>query len=337
MRTRSIAVFVVFCFLLISSVNSAEAAPKPGASCSKLGQTVTSAGKKYTCIKSGKKLVWNKGVVIAALPDFPSTSASAITSPPLDLKDINSQVSLYGTGADPNIITLGLKLGSHPDWKTYPGKTSMEFEIANGSPLLAPIDMVLIGFNNKDASSGIGADGTRFSPFNDLELCFQSKSAEWPGFIICFYHMLTSPLLLGQNVDPKCSQEPEWPGTFRGQGHLFYTYDDYIVTESPASRACQGLIGRSLKRGQLFGFAGSVGTHSMAPIRMKVPNKSVNKLVKKGDTHLHWVQPATFFYWKCYAPGVAFPKGVLAYPFECGNYQLPSAQHNVNFKYTAIK
>ena len=42
----------------------ATAAPKPGTACKKVGQTSTSAGVKYTCIKSGKKLVWNKGVAL---------------------------------------------------------------------------------------------------------------------------------------------------------------------------------------------------------------------------------------------------------------------------------
>ena len=45
---------------------NATAAVKSGSVCSKLGATSTSAGKKYTCIKSGKKLVWNKGVAVAA-------------------------------------------------------------------------------------------------------------------------------------------------------------------------------------------------------------------------------------------------------------------------------
>ena len=45
---------------------NATAAVKSGSMCSKLGATSTSAGKKYTCIKSGKKLVWNKGVAVAA-------------------------------------------------------------------------------------------------------------------------------------------------------------------------------------------------------------------------------------------------------------------------------
>ena len=46
----------------------ATAAVKPGTTCKKAGQTSTSAGIKYTCIKSGKKLVWNKGVTVKAAP-----------------------------------------------------------------------------------------------------------------------------------------------------------------------------------------------------------------------------------------------------------------------------
>jgi hypothetical protein len=40
------------------------AAAKAGAKCTKAGATSTVAGKKFTCIKSGSKLVWNKGVVV---------------------------------------------------------------------------------------------------------------------------------------------------------------------------------------------------------------------------------------------------------------------------------
>jgi len=35
-----------------------------GSKCSKLNATTTISGKKYTCIKSGGKLVWNKGVLV---------------------------------------------------------------------------------------------------------------------------------------------------------------------------------------------------------------------------------------------------------------------------------
>ena len=43
----------------------ASAAVKTGDTCKKVGATATANGKKYTCIKSGKKLVWNKGIAIA--------------------------------------------------------------------------------------------------------------------------------------------------------------------------------------------------------------------------------------------------------------------------------
>jgi len=48
----------------MSPVQSFAAAPKAGATCTKLGLTSIAANKKFTCIKSGKKLVWDKGVLI---------------------------------------------------------------------------------------------------------------------------------------------------------------------------------------------------------------------------------------------------------------------------------
>ena len=42
------------------------AAVKAGAKCTKAGATSTTGGKKYTCVKSGSKLVWNKGVAVKA-------------------------------------------------------------------------------------------------------------------------------------------------------------------------------------------------------------------------------------------------------------------------------
>ena len=45
-----------------------NAAVKAGAKCTKAGATSLSAGKKYTCVKSGNKLVWNKGVTVKAAP-----------------------------------------------------------------------------------------------------------------------------------------------------------------------------------------------------------------------------------------------------------------------------
>ena len=59
----------------------ALAAVKPGTACKVLGKTSTSSGIKYTCIKSGKKLVWNKGVVKATPTPTPTPSATPTPTP----------------------------------------------------------------------------------------------------------------------------------------------------------------------------------------------------------------------------------------------------------------
>jgi hypothetical protein len=49
---------------LLLSTTSAFSANISGTKCSKVSSTKTVANFKYTCIKSGKKLIWNKGVAI---------------------------------------------------------------------------------------------------------------------------------------------------------------------------------------------------------------------------------------------------------------------------------
>ena len=49
--------------------------PKAGVTCSPKGLTVTAGGKLYTCVASGKKLVWNSGVKIP-------TPTTTTTTPP---------------------------------------------------------------------------------------------------------------------------------------------------------------------------------------------------------------------------------------------------------------
>ena len=263
-------------------------------------------------------------------------STSAITSPPSSMEGINTHTHVFGTGADPNIITLGPKVGSHPDWEPYHNKYGMEFELNHGTPVLAPIDMVLVGFSNKNANYRIQS-GQKQTPYNDLMLCFESASPDWPGMIIVVYHLLSSPLLLGHNQDPDCGECEEWGSTVQAQGHLFYDINEHIYPENSNARSCDALIGHTVKRGELIGFAGSVGTHSMASFCFKVPHTSENPTVQKGNRYLHWVQPGSFFYWKCYSPDAKFPSGVLAYPFECEGYQLPAEQYDVNFKYVSRK
>ena len=56
---------------------SASAAAKEGAACKKAGQTSTVSGRKFTCVKKGSKLVWNKGVVVKKAPSVAATPAAS--------------------------------------------------------------------------------------------------------------------------------------------------------------------------------------------------------------------------------------------------------------------
>jgi hypothetical protein len=74
-KTLALVVSITFLGSLLSI--PAFGAVKAGASCTKAGSTSTALGKKFTCIKSGKKLVWNKGVAIAK----PTSESVATPSP----------------------------------------------------------------------------------------------------------------------------------------------------------------------------------------------------------------------------------------------------------------
>jgi hypothetical protein len=98
-------------FVLILTVlpNSAFSAQKivAGAACKTLNSKATANNKTYTCIKSGKKLVWNKGVVVktAAPVTTPSPSPSPTPIPtltPIKIDDLSrdsriSSVSLLSS------------------------------------------------------------------------------------------------------------------------------------------------------------------------------------------------------------------------------------------------
>lgn len=96
---RIALVFAVVISLLFGA--TAFAAVKAGSACTKLGATSTVSGKKFTCIKSGKKLVWNKGVLI----NKPTVIVPESSKPTSPLKPDNNKSkfeSLKPTLEQPN-------------------------------------------------------------------------------------------------------------------------------------------------------------------------------------------------------------------------------------------
>ena len=64
MNKRQIAFLPILSLFLSLPLTPVNAAVKVGGTCSKAGITSVAASKTYTCIKSGKKFVWNKGVAV---------------------------------------------------------------------------------------------------------------------------------------------------------------------------------------------------------------------------------------------------------------------------------
>lgn len=77
-KCGALAIGGVLLISLATPVNAAT--PKAGATCTKKGATATSAGKIYTCMLSGKKLVWDKGVAIPKSNANPTSSQSSINN-----------------------------------------------------------------------------------------------------------------------------------------------------------------------------------------------------------------------------------------------------------------
>ena len=78
---RIVAPLIIWSLLLAGT--SAVAAVKAGSKCVKAGATSISGGKKFTCVKSGTKLVWNKGVAIKPTPAVTKVPESSPTSSPV--------------------------------------------------------------------------------------------------------------------------------------------------------------------------------------------------------------------------------------------------------------
>ena len=81
MTTRNVHIAVTVALLLAIATPLQAATPKAGVKCTKAGATATTGGKKFTCVKSGTRLVWNKGVTVKAAPKPSSTPVAKPVEP----------------------------------------------------------------------------------------------------------------------------------------------------------------------------------------------------------------------------------------------------------------
>jgi hypothetical protein len=89
MAKRAFASLLAIALCLAPLSQASAATAKAGASCAKLKATSIVKGKKFTCVKSGKKLVWDKGVLVKALvtKPKPANPTVLIVCPKVDTAD----------------------------------------------------------------------------------------------------------------------------------------------------------------------------------------------------------------------------------------------------------
>lgn len=81
LKIKSAVTLLSFALLGVLLPHTATAAINPGSKCNIYGQKKMSQGKSYKCIKSGKSLVWNKGILVIVPTPTPSSTQIVVTEP----------------------------------------------------------------------------------------------------------------------------------------------------------------------------------------------------------------------------------------------------------------
>ena len=153
MSRRKSSIFLLASLVFIfgqGAINAATTA-KAGGTCTKAGATSIVSGKIFTCVKSGKKLVWDKGVVIPKANPTPQPTTSTQTpvaptpsTPTQNSPTTSSVIDLGGSCTkEGDIQTLSLNPGQvicqSGKWSPYNSSQSPSSPVQNGNSSSGPI------------------------------------------------------------------------------------------------------------------------------------------------------------------------------------------------------
>ena len=127
----------------------AHAATITGTKCTKLNSTRTVSNVKYTCVKSGKKLIWNKGTLVVTKPNSVPSPAPTKSAEPVPTESPKPTPTLTPTTAAfvaPTAPTNWSDLVKNADGIAYWAWKKSSDQIANSKSKLGTID-ILIGPN----------------------------------------------------------------------------------------------------------------------------------------------------------------------------------------------
>ena len=142
--------FIALVAISLIGVAPAHAVVKAGSACSKVGSTATVAGKKYTCIKSGTKLIWSKGVVIKKSSPLTAgvcpPKSAADNDPGISQQRANTLLGMSENEAEmcSNLLGWSYRVGER-DGESFPGTLDFRVDRVTVISKNGIITQVLVG------------------------------------------------------------------------------------------------------------------------------------------------------------------------------------------------
>lgn len=162
---RSLSVFALILATSLMPLIPLEAAVKAGTACKQINQKTVVSGYKFTCIKSGKKLIWSKGVKVLVAPTptttptpVPSSSPSPSPSPTPTVQPAVYSVQ-WTTCSEPFNDHDGWVIGMTANRSEFTYLRCTNSKNQDGSPAITwqiPLDAAKIDQTTKLPISGSG-------------------------------------------------------------------------------------------------------------------------------------------------------------------------------------
>jgi len=155
---RVSVIALVGSLLLVAGTSPANAAVKAGDVCKKAGQISTVKGLKYTCTKSGKKLIWSKGVKTPTPTPTPTPTVVQVKALTIDNLDYEqdyiksrAEVAKYVASGVSSEGVIDFQVGANVDaWRIEIAKTEVNSAVKLWSSFFKPSAVSIIWYSSKD-------------------------------------------------------------------------------------------------------------------------------------------------------------------------------------------
>ncbi len=163
---KKILVTLLISTLTVINVPSSFAIAKAGAKCSKAGATETVKSLKFTCVKSGNKLTWNKGTKVSSSIkesinqlNAKRKAASYLSIAPFSRVNLIKQLEFEGfSNADAMYGTDAQKA----DWKAQAAKAAKNYLNLTAFSRSGLIEQLLFeGYTTEEATFGVDSTGLK--------------------------------------------------------------------------------------------------------------------------------------------------------------------------------